>query len=104
MATRKKDSLIGKAVVVRDHMAGVIFGVLEEFDPVAKTARLSGSRKIHCWTGAAAVDGISVHGISYDGSRVCPIVESRWCCSVVEVLGCEHEAAKNLRAAPVWRP
>ena len=95
--------LIGKRVIVRDHMAGTYFATLAAFDPVAKTATLTDARKLHQWY-AAGPDGLAAKGTRYDRSRVCPAVARVEVCSVVQVLECTEAAAAQLSAAPVWEP
>ena len=95
--------LIGKRVIVRDHMAGTYFATLAAFDPAAKTATLVDARKLHQWF-AAGPDGLAAKGTRYDRSRVCPSVQTVEVCNVVQVLACAEAAVANLSTAPVWEP
>lgn len=109
MATKKQGArqaitLAGKIVLVRDHRAGVIVGTLVSFDPATKTAHLKDARKVWYWSGAAAVEGIAVRGLSHTNSKVGPAVATSVCLDVVQLLECAKAGADSVMTAPEWKP
>lgn len=94
--------LIGKPVLVRDNMAGVLYGRLLEVD--GKEWALENGRKIHYWTKAAAVEGISVMGKPGDGSRITPAVPYSCGFEAAQILEVSEERYADLCAVPVWEP
>ena len=96
--------MLGKIVIVRDHMAGVFVGRLVSLDLAAKAATLSDARKVHYWTGAGAVEGLAAHGCSVAGSRITAMVATVAVCAVVQVCECTEESVTVLMGAPEWRP
>ena len=54
--------MIGKKVIVRATNAGVFFGTLKE--QTDRTVTLTNFRKIYYWDGAAAVEEISLNGVT----------------------------------------
>lgn len=102
--TKKKSTLIGKVVLVRDHRAGVLVGKLVSFDPATKTAHLKDARKVWYWSGAAAVEGIATRGLSHEKSKVSPVVASSVCMDVVQLIECATAGAEAVMTAPEWKP
>ena len=89
-------------VLIRDNMAGVFVGLLTAH--ASKSWTLSGSRKIHYWTKAAAVEGIASFGPG-PGSRVCPLRVPRVGGEdLVQILDLTPEEHATLMALPVWTP
>jgi len=97
-------SMVGKFVLVRDHMAGVLFGRLEELDLGQKTWVLTNARKIHFWSKAAAVEGVVVRGPDPAKSRVTPAVTQVAGAALVQVIVCTSAEEKVLSALPEWKP
>lgn len=96
--------LYGKTVLVRDHMAGVHVGTLEDFSAENKSATLTKARKVWYWDGAASVHGIAANGLKHKTSKVAPEVARVTTLNVIEVVECSEEGAKSVREAPVWKP
>ena len=96
--------MIDTIVLIRDHRAGVYVGALAAFDAAAKTATMTGARKIWYWSGAASVDGIAVRGIDRAKSKVCAAVEQVHLLDVVQVIACTSDGAESVLGAPEWRP
>lgn len=94
---------IGNKVLIRDHMAGVFFGTLAEFDLKAGTWMLKGARKIHYWVRAGAVEGVAVRGIDQKQSRVTARVDVAGR-SMVQICLMSEEQYAALDACPEWRP
>lgn len=103
MATKKKPMMIGKTVLVRDHRAGIHVGTLVEFDAAAKTATLTGARKVWYWFGAASCHGVAAGGLSHQQSKVGPVVALVTSCDVVEVVLCSASGAASVAGAPEWK-
>ena len=90
--------LIGKAVLVRDHMAGVHIGTLVALDIAAGTVELCDARKLWRWQ---AAQGVSVHDVAVYGvhradcriSAMVPWVAMR---SLVEIMPMSDAALATL--------
>ena len=93
----------GDHVVIRDHMAGVYVGTLKSYDPVTKVATLLNARKCWRWAGAAAVNGIAVKGIKYEGSKIAPAVPQVTMSTVVECIMCTDVGYRSVMEAPEWK-
>jgi len=100
MAT-KKHPLTGKAVLVRDNLAGIHVGTLESVD--GRTTVLTDARKVWYWVGAASAHGIAVHGIK-NGSKVCPTVARVESFDAVEIVTMTDEAAACVLGFAEWTP
>ena len=96
------DFMLGKCVIVRDHMAGVFIGTLSQIDLQKKSWVLLNARKIHYWSKAAAVEGLAVVGDNGEGGRITPMVEWVAGCDLVQVL--PVTGGEKLLNAPVWEP
>jgi hypothetical protein len=90
---------IGRAVVVRDHDAGVHVGILEYANIPAKFARLKNARKIWEWAGAFSVHGVAEDGVG-EGSKLGPVVEGVISTHVVEIVLCAESAMKQIMEFP----
>lgn len=92
-------SLVGRRVVVRDHMAGVYCGTLAWVDGAAWA--LTEARQAHYWTGAAATPGLAVRGPT--GGRIGPACDIAGE-SLVSIMPCTDAAAAAWDAQQEWRP
>lgn len=94
--------LIGTPVLIRDHMAGVLFGILEV--AAGKSWRLAkGSRKIHYWTEAGAVEGVA-YGVGKDSRVTRPFLREQVGHDGVQIAGLTQEQYETLLAMPEWKP
>lgn len=89
---------VGKHVVVRSHMSGVWFGMLDAVD--ARSAiLLSEARRAWSWEGAGSCSGLATHGPT-GGKITAPAVvvipES------VEIITCSDDAVAQWKSIPVW--
>ena len=94
--------MIGEFVLIRDNMAGVLFGKLMQQD--GKMWVLQNARKIHYWAKAAAVEGIVATGVVGDGSRITPSVELVQGFDAVQIIRLPIQEYNLLNAYPVWTP
>jgi hypothetical protein len=94
--------MLGKTVLIRDHMAGVLFGTLSQQE--GKMWVLQNARKIHYWAKAAAVEGIVAKGAVGQGSRVTPSVELMQGFDAVQVILLPDAQYKELMDYAVWEP
>lgn len=94
---------IGKKVLIRSYASGVHFGTLEseDFTQAGKVVRLSNSRRIHYWEGAASLSQVAVDGINAGRVAVTlPIIEV---VNVIETIPLSDSAIFNLENQPVWK-
>jgi hypothetical protein len=95
-------ALLGRIVLVRDHMAGIHVGTLESVDVSAKSCVLKNARKVWYWSGAASCHGIAASGLDQDKSKIAPSVELVVSTNVVEIVLCTEAGAKSVLESPVW--
>ena len=93
---------IGKFVVVRDHRAGVYFGVASETQGSTITLK-GGARQAHYWEKGGSVPSLAINGPSGNGSRITgeshgPVVLM----DVVQVCECAPKAVLQLATMPAW--
>lgn len=94
------DFLVGKKVLIRDHMAGVFITTLKE---IRGQEWLGGkSRKIHWWEKAGAVQGIAETGIDLEKSRVTIETDISNGKTLVEILPVSDAIYNELMGAKVW--
>jgi hypothetical protein len=90
---------IGTPVIVRDDMAGVIFG--EYAGHSARECHLRNSRKIWEWGGdkRLAVEDVAV--VVDPRNKLTKIVPGlNTCCSVCQIVDCAEDVAEYFRTAP----
>lgn len=105
MSNQNKDMLsflIGRKVLIRDHMAGVFITTLAD----VKGKQWSGgvSRKIHYWDGAGAVEGISTTGVNLQDSRITEVTEISNGQDLVQILPLSDDVYYEIMGAKVWNP
>lgn len=93
---------IGKKVIVRDNMAGVFVTTL--VDIKGKQWKGGLSRKIHYWSGAGAVQGISTSAVNESNSRLTVVTEVSNGSSLVEILPISDVIYNTLMEVKVWNP
>lgn len=94
--------MVGEFVLIRDNMAGVLFGKLVQQD--GKMWVLQNARKIHYWSKAAAVEGIVATAALGKDSRVTPAVELSQGFDAVQVILMPQAVFDQLNTFPVWNP
>lgn len=106
---KKTPAELGERLLLRCNQAGVLVGIVSGYETVGREvfARLSESRKVHYWNGAAACDELAMYGINpaRSGSRVCVKVLNRSVrvADVCESFPVTDEAWENLWTQPEWR-
>ena len=101
MATKKaakKTATKGRPVIVRTYSAGVHYGHL--VSRRGREVRLTGSRRIHYWTGALSCSELATRGPGA-GSRIGDPI-SVTLTEAIEIIDCEPAAAKAIDAYPRW--
>lgn len=93
-----------RKALIRDNMAGVLFGDLVSIDLAAKTWTLKNARKIHYWSRAAAVEGVVVRGIDPVASKVTAAVTETAGAALVQVVYMTPDEYASLNSVPEWRP
>jgi hypothetical protein len=99
-------SMVGKYVVIRSNMAGVICGTLVAFDPISRYATLSQSRKLFSWQAkdGIAVEDIAENGIVTDQCKVTSTATLQTVCGVDQILLASDAARLSIVAAKVHKP
>ena len=91
-----------KYVIVRSDRAGVFFGKL--FEKKGQEVTLTECRKLHYWTGAAAVEEIAMIGtITPDACRFTVVVPSMTICGVIQVIPCTEVSVEVIKAVKEWK-
>jgi len=98
----KKSDLIGKYVIVRDNMAGVFFGILEDKQGTELT--LKDARKFYKFSGAYTVEDLADKGAMNPSEcnltvAISQIVLSNFC----QLLPCTKRAIEQNKSIPVWK-
>ena len=93
---------VGKKVLIRDHMAGVFVTTLTKIK--RKEWVGAESRKIHYWSKAGAVEGISKTGIDLNASRVTVATEMSCGKELVQLCLLSDDQYNELMGAKVWNP
>lgn len=98
----KQSNLIEKYVIVRDNMAGVFFGILE--DKQGTEITLKNARKFYKFSGANTVEDLADKGAMNINEckltvSVTQIILSNFC----QILTCTEEAIKQNKSIPVWK-
>lgn len=69
---KKKNSLIGKRVIVRANVAGVHAGVVESFDPATQTVTLTEAYRlwrVYTRDSSGSISDIAANGLKPDGQH-----------------------------------
>lgn len=95
--------MIGKKVLIRAYSAGVHFGTLvsQEYTLAGKVVRLSDSRRIHYWEGAASLSQVAMDGIRE--GRVAMTLPEIEVINVIEIIPLSEAAVSNLESQRVWK-
>jgi len=93
---------LNQKVLIRDHMAGVLIGVL--ISQEGKQWILQDARKIHYWEKAAAVEGIVATGSVGTKSRITPSVGLMQGFDAVQIIILPDDAYNQLQTFPDWTP
>lgn len=95
--------MIGKFVIIRTHSAGVHFGILTEMSADGKLVKLTESRRVHYWDGAASLSQMAIDGIkNANKSRVSVALPEILLTESIEIIPCSENAIENLKNQPIW--
>lgn len=93
---------VGKTVVVRDHRAGVYFGVVESVAKDSVTLE-PGSRQAYYWQQGGTCAGLAHHGPSGDASKITPPAVGRiTLLDLVAIHECSLNAIEQWQSMPEW--
>lgn len=96
--------MINKRVIVRSDEAGLFYGTLESVEDNGYSVMLTNVRKLWYWDGAAAPEGIAIHGVTKpENCKFTCYVERIGVNGVCQTLLCSEEACKSIEAVPEWR-
>jgi len=96
--TAAKKTTKTHAVIVRTYSAGVHYGHLVSRE--GKEVRLTGSRRIHYWTGALSCSELATRGPGA-GSRIGDPIGVTLT-EAIEIIDCTPSAAKVIESFPRW--
>ena len=88
-------------VIVRTYSAGVHFGRLAERD--GKEVRLTETRRIWYWKGAASLSEMALRGVRYPHEcKFSVTLPEIMLTEAIEIIPCLPEAVSNIQAVPEW--
>jgi hypothetical protein len=88
--------------IVRANQAGVFFGQIK--DRNGSEATLTNARKLHYWSGAAAVEQIAIEGVkNKKDCRFTITVPEVTILGICQFLPCTDNAVENLKSVPEWK-
>ena len=91
-----------KYVIVRADRAGVFFGILVEKN--GQEVTMKNVRKIHYWSGAAAVEQLAVDGTSDPNEcRITVVVDEMIIDGAIQVIPCTNDAIRSLQSVKEWK-
>lgn len=96
--TAAKKTTKTHAVIVRTYSAGVHYGHLVSRE--GQEVRLTGSRRIHYWTGALSCSELATRGPGA-GSRLGDPIDVTLT-EAIEIIDCSPDAAKVIESYPRW--
>mgnify|MGYP003501906056 CR=1 FL=1 len=97
----QNNNLIGKHVIVRSHLAGVIFGVLTAQNNEEVT--LENARKFYYFSGANTVEDLAHQGaLNPNNCKLTVSVSEIVISKFEQILPCTQEATTQINSIPVW--
>lgn len=98
------NELIGHKVLIRTWSAGVHFGTLSETSADGRQVKLTETRRVHYWDGAASLSQMASEGVSKPKScRFSVVVPTIVLTEAIEILPLSEAAIANLEAVPIWK-
>ena len=92
---------IGKKVIVRDHMAGVFFGIIKSIE--GTQVYFEKARKLYYWKGANTVEDLALFGTK--DPENCQFTcwnKNTLLANYCQILPCTKESANSIEGVPVW--
>ena len=100
--TEKKNSFIGKSVLVRADRAGVFVGNLKSKD--GSEVVLTDARRLWYWSGAASISQIAIDGVSDPVTCKFPeSVSEILIMGVIEILPMTDKAIRSINGVAAWK-
>jgi hypothetical protein len=88
--------------IIRTDRAGVFFGQIKERH--GSEATLINARKLHYWSGAAAVEQIAEDGVKYTKNcRFTITVPEITVLGIIQINPCSERAIANIKNIPEWK-
>lgn len=93
---------IGKKVIVRCDRSGVFYGTLVSVNK--QMVELSNFRKLFYWDGAAAIEQLSVDGVSNPKNCKFTIsVESGIMSDMIQIIPCTEKSINSIDGVKEWK-
>lgn len=90
--------------IIRCYSAGVFFARIKEHDRANKVIELTNVRKIHFWSGAAAVEQLAMEGVKHPGNcRITMEVPSMIVAEPIQIIPCTREAVECIKTVTAWK-
>jgi len=90
--------------IIRCYGAGVFFARIKEHDKQNKVITLQNARKIHYWSGAAAVEQLAMEGVKHPGScRITVEVPEMEVMEPIQIIPCAREAVECIKTIVAWK-
>ena len=90
--------------IIRCYSAGVFFARIKEHDKQNKTITLLNARKIHFWSGAAAVEQLAMEGVKCPSQcRFTMEVPEMEVMEPIQIIPCTREAVECIQTVSVWK-
>lgn len=90
--------------IIRCYAAGVFFAKIKARDPAAKEITLTNVRKIHYWSGAAAVEQLAMEGVKNPGQcRFTMEVPEMVVMEPIQIIPCTREAVECIQMVSAWK-
>jgi hypothetical protein len=88
--------------IIRTDRAGVFFGQIKERN--GSEATLTNARKLHYWSGAAAVEQIAEEGVKHTKNcRFTMTVPEITVLGVIQINPCTDKAVENIKSIAEWK-
>ena len=96
--------LIGKKVLIRTYSAGVHFGTLSDISDSGEVVKLTDTRRVFYWSGAASLSQMATEGVKNpDSCKFSVVVPENFISGVIERIPLSEVAIVNLESVPVWK-
>lgn len=96
--------LIGKKVLIRAYSAGVHFGALADISENGDIVKLTDTRRVHYWEGAASLSQMALEGVKKPSEcRFSVVIPENIISGVIERIPLSEAAIVNLESVPVWK-
>ena len=90
--------------IIRTYSAGVFFARVKEHDKQNRIITLQNARKIHFWSGAAAVEQLAMEGVKNPGGcRITMEVPEMDVMEPIQIIPCTREAVECIQTVTAWK-